>query len=69
MASAEVISESRADRPKEFLSQGVSHEVLDVHDGCVVFTAEPSASLAFLGMGKVTRVAPWHLSTCTILLP
>jgi len=44
-------------------------ELFDVHDGGVVFAAEPSATLAFLGPSKIAGVAPGRLAPRAVVLP
>ena len=53
----------------ELAAEGVGHEFLDVHDGHVVFAAEPMAFFAYLWFAKITIIAAWYFLSGAVVLP
>ena len=53
----------------EGLSDVLFIELLQSHDGSVVFAGEPAAALAFLGSAKIATVATGRLAARAVVLP
>lgn len=69
MVAPEILSESRADGTKELLTEWVRHEIFDVHNRSIVFSGEPTSTLALFGFAKVARITSRCFCSSAIVLP
>ena len=64
-----VVIDGLGDESDEIMADVISHEVADVHDGSIVFPAEPAFCLAFLLAANVTGVSTGDFLAGTEVLP